>query len=691
MARRILLVSALAAFGVMLALGCGTGTRKVRPQSGSDFFQNGSGLTGSLVLHIVWPADGARVIPDATRLIDVEVTGEGLREATRLSIDRPEGQTTSSARIDNLPVGQKGVSATARAAAGGPALAFGFASVVVEPNRVKDVVISLTRVEQGGAAAARALVQELRDSGITLVETVATEMIDETLVWSGDLIPTYALAMQRLDFLHRILTESHLADTGAPGDEWGILTSLPAGRYQAEIRDPLSPWWTIFLRKIGNADPNTWIVQFPENDALLKGMTLTFRLTPRTNNLGANEGSFVVVSREEPQLRYEGSASVQQDTQNRVTQITVRGSFRDKFLPDPLTISGTASGTPAGGAGEKRYSSLSFTGSIESAKLRLEIGQATAEFGSPPVGAEEEWSNFITRAQINNLRYEERGVAKPKIVTGSLTAEFQIDAQTADKGPLVRSGTLRGGYHSLNLTFSGEISFSWENPQRDPIRQIPRGTARITGRWAVVNRPIFSISLSMTSTNPPPFTVDIDITRGDRYLRGALSGRWALPERGHLRMDDWSLRLTSDAGLIFETSRSLVESNVKGFIKANDGTTELARIEQDPDLDLLLVKYNDGTVESLFPADSTFSPRPFTGIVRGRVIDAETRIPIQYAWVLTGFESASTDSQGFFEVRALAGRQRIFIRHWRYVERAVDVTVPARGTVDVGTIELTPR
>ncbi|MCS7223592.1 MAG: carboxypeptidase-like regulatory domain-containing protein [Armatimonadetes bacterium] len=689
--KRCCLIGALGILAVLVAVGCGGGTRKARPSAGSDLFPDYTGPTGSLVLHIIWPVTGNREIPPETRLIDVEVTGEGMPQPRRLSVDRPANQPQSTARIDNLPVGQKGISATARAQAGGPALAFGFASTVVEPNAVKDVVITLTRVEQGGAAAARALVQELRDSGITLVETVATELIDETLVWSADLIPTYALAMQRLDFLTMILTEEHEAQTGAPEEEFESLTSLPAGRYRAELREPTGPWWWIRLRRIGDTAPNTWVVEFPEGDALLRGMVLTFRLVPRDNNLEANEGSFEVVSAIEPQLRYQGSVSVQQDAQKRVTQITVAGSFRDKFLPIPITVTGTASGTPAGAPEQKRYSSLTFTGKIESSKLVLEISQATAQFATPPAGEVEDWSNFITRAQITNLRYEERGVAKPKKFTGNLTAEFQIDRQTATKGPLVKSGSFTGGYESLNLAFSGEISFNWENPQREPIRQIPRGTATVRGRWAVPNRPIFNVSLRMTSASPPTFTVDIDISRGDRFLRGPLTGTWVLPEPGHLKVDNWTLRLTNEAGLIVESSRSQLETAVKGFIKARDGVTELARVEHDPDLGVVLVKYNDGTIESLFPTDTSFSPHPLTGTVRGRVVDATTNNPVPGAWVWSGLEGAITDRQGFFEVRALAGRQTLSIDHPNYRLRQVEVTVPVRGTVDAGTIPLQPR
>lgn len=152
---------------ILIAAGCGGGARKIGP-SGTNPFPNYTGPTCSIILHVVWPQN--REIPPETTVIDIEVTGEGMQTARKVQIQRPN----DSARIDNLPVGQKGISATARAQVGGAALAYGFATTIVEPNKVKDVVIELKRVEQAGVSQARALIQEIRDSVVLFNGSLAT-------------------------------------------------------------------------------------------------------------------------------------------------------------------------------------------------------------------------------------------------------------------------------------------------------------------------------------------------------------------------------------------------------------------------------------------------------------------------------------------------------------------------------------
>ncbi|MGQ9519529.1 MAG: hypothetical protein ACUVTP_05495 [Candidatus Fervidibacter sp.] len=237
---------------------------------------------------------------------------------------------------------------------------------------------------QPGVAQARALIQEIRDSVISLSSGLAQQVVDQSLVWTADLVPTFALTLQRLDFVRIILTEEHEGLLNGDGKVvmFGTLTSLPPGVYQANLESS-PPWWWITLEKIDDPPaPNTWIVKFPENDALVSGMELIFRVTEKTNNLGANEGEFKVTSSSEPQLLYEGKCTVEVDSQNRVTKLTVNGTFKDKFLPDGITVQGTVEGTPQQGA-QKSYTQVRFTGSIQSPKLSLSVGEATATFAPP--------------------------------------------------------------------------------------------------------------------------------------------------------------------------------------------------------------------------------------------------------------------------------------------------------------------
>ncbi len=675
MGRRVAAMLLVVGTIALLCVGCGGGSRKVNPLPTSGLFPDYSGPTGSLVLHVVWPVN-TREIPPETTVIDIEVTGEGLPTARKAQIQRPN----DSARIDNLPIGQKGVSATARERPGGPALAYGFATTIVEPNKVKDVVITLQRIKQIGIAQARALVQEVRDSAISLSSGIANELVNQSLVWQADLVPTFALTMQRLDFVHAILTRAHDADLGENGNGWayGTLTELPPATYKAQLLWMDKWWWGVELKKIGDAPaPDTWVVQFPESDALLEGMTLTFKLVRRENNLKMDEGEFKVTSNRESQLLYEGKWNLELDAQKRVTKLTVSGTFKDKFLPDGITVEGTLTGTPQG---EKSYTQVRFTGSISSPKLRLTVGEATATFN--PQQDVEKWYNFLTKAELKNFQFETRGVTEPITVTGELSVETVFDEQTPEKGPLPKKGTFRGGYQSSNLTFEGTIAFDWQNPQRE-LTEVPKGTASISGRWAMRNKPIFSVSLTLTSASP--FEVAIDITRGEHFLRGELTGDWKVEDE-ELKVTDWSVSLENENNLSVEFSKG----SESGVIKAPDGS-KLADIQKDPDLDLLVVRYIDGTLESLQPADFTFQPHPITGTVRGRVVDAQTNQPIEGAWVWSGYEGTSTDAQGFFELRTLAGTQTIHVEHWNYSPQDVEVDVPPRGEVNIGEIRLQPR
>jgi len=666
---------------ILIASGCGGGAKRIG-QSGVNPFPNYTGPTGSIILHVVWPQ--SREIPPETTVIDIEVTGEGMQTTRKAQIQR----SNDTARIDNLPVGQKGISATARAQVGGAALAYGFATAIVEPNKVKDVVIELKRVEQAGVSQARALIQEIRDSVVLFTGSLATQVADQSLVWTADLVPTFALTLQRLDFVRQILTEEHPIMPNGELPEVGRLLSLPPATYQAHLF--IYEWglWYIGLERIGDAPAsNTWVVKFPEGDALVSGMELSFTLTKKTNNLSANEGEFKVTSAAEPQLLYEGKCTVETDNQNRVTRLVVSGTFKDKFLPDGITVQGTVTGTPQGNA-QKSYTQVSFNGTIQSPKLSLTVGEAVATF-SPPEPDHEKWGNFLTKAELKNFRFKTQKVAEPVEVTGNLSFETVTDDQTAEKGPLPKKGSFAGTYLSSKLAYEGSISFDWQNPQRpEQQSEVPKGTVSISGRWAVPNRPVFSVSLTLTSTNPPDFEIAVDISRGDHFLRGKLTGKWELSDSDNLKVTEWAINLKNENDLWVRVSPSS-DNNVTGLVLAPDQITKLADIAKDPDLGIVLVRYIDGTLEALLPTSTEFSPKPVLGTIQGQVIDAQTRQGVSQAWLWSGYEGTYTDEQGFFELKAFAGRQKIEVRHWRYEPKEVEVDVPPHGTVTVN-IELQP-
>jgi hypothetical protein len=261
-----------------------------------------------------------------------------------------------------------------------------------------------------------------------------------------------------------------------------------------------------------------------------------------------------------------------------------------------------------------------------------------------------------------------------------------IDDETADKGPLPKKGNFNGTFQSSKLAYEGNISFDWQNPQRQPV--VPKGTASFNGRWAVPNRPVFSVSLTLTSSNPPDFEIAIDITRGDHFLRGKLTGKWQLFDNDNLKVTEWVINLRNENDLLVQISETS-SKNVVGSIFAPDGTVKLADIEKDPDLEIVVVRYIDGTLEALLPTSTEFSPKPILGTVQGQVVDAQTKQGIPQAWVSSGYEGTSTDEQGFYELKAFAGHQKIEVWHWRYEPKEVDVDVPPHGTVTLN-IELQP-
>jgi len=334
---------------------------------------------------------------------------------------------------------------------------------------------------------------------------------------------------------------------------------------------------------------------------------------------------------------------------------------------------------------QKSYTRVSFTGSIQSPKLSLSVGEAIATF-APPEPDHEKWGKFLTKVELKNFRFKTQNVAEPVEVTGALSVETVLDDETAEKGPLPKKGNFTGTFQSSKLAFQGNISFDWQNPQRQPV--VPKGIASFNGRWAVPNRPVFSVSLTLTSFSPPDFEIAIDITRGDRFLRGKLTGKWQLFDNDNLKVTEWVINLKNENDLLVRISESS-SKNVVGSIIVPDETTKLADIEKDPDLEIVVVRYIDGTLEALLPTSTEFSPKPILGTVQGRVTNAQTGEGIPWVWVWSGYEGTSTDEQGFYQLKSLAGQQKIEFWHWRYEPKREEVNVPPHGTVTLD-IELQP-
>jgi hypothetical protein len=660
---------------LLFSTGCGIFSSKSSPTSPGA---PSAPQTGTLVLRVQWPQipTKSRIIPTSATEIDIEITGEGLTTAWTGKIIRPQ----DTLKINLLPIGQKGITAKALDQ-NGKVLAVGYTSVVIEPNLVKDAAVGLdlTNELKGQIDLARAMIQDVRDAGVAMSSGIGQEIASQLSVFTLDIIPTYALTLQRLDFLNTVLSKVYLDTGGGPYS----LMQIPPATYQAQIEQ----WWNgkewiVVLKKIGDApSENTWVVNFPESDALVSGMQLTFKRTGSSdNNYEVAPWEFNVTSSSESQLDYHGSLVLETDSQKHLTKATVNGSFKDKYLPDRITVQGTLTGTPYG---QTSYTQLSFSGSITSRKISLSIDNAVANF-QPPSQDEKYWGHWLTSATLTNLKFKTQNVEEPIEITGNLSVEADVSQATQDKGPLIKKGNFTGKYVSNNSTFEGSISFDWQNPERKRLQNTPLGTASVTGKMAVINRPVFTTSFTLKADNPGAFTVAIDITRGNHYLRGSMNGTWEVVN-GRLEVTDWSVDLKNENNIKLQFSKS---SN-GGVIYGSDGS-KVADIQKDPDLKLLLVRYVDGTIESLQPASFSFSPVEVTGTVKGRVVDATTNQPIEGAWVESGIDGTITDSEGRFEIRAIAGHQTLWIWAEGYEEGQIEVVVPAHGTADVGDIALQP-
>jgi len=696
--------------GVVLVLvaalvlgGCGGGGSGLvsipATTPGGTFGDYATGPTGSLVFRMAWPSTGTRTIPEAATTVGIEVTGEGLAQAVTTTIQRPADKAT----VDNLPSGQKGVAATARDASG-KALAYGAASVVVEAGKEKEATLTLQPIEEAGVAQARAMVQEVRDSSVALGEAFSGEIINQAAVWSADLVPTFALTMQRLDFIAELLhpgwgggavpaTVGGVSPTagarsrdilGPEGQYFGDLMDLPTGKYQAILHtDPWSGFHTFELQKVGDTAENTWIVLGPQGDALLKGMEITLTRVPKTNNLGVDEGQLSVTSTEDASLAYQASLTLEADGQSRVTKMTIAGSFKDKYLPSGLTVDGAFTGEPLG---NDSYKTAAFTGSIKSDKLSLSVEQASVAFEPPTATPDlDGWSSFVKSAELRNLVLQTANVEEPIRWAGTLSLpEMVIDDKVLDQGPYPKKGEWKGTYDSSALSYEGTLSFDWQNPQRH-LTELPNGTVSLMGRLAARNKPVFSTSLTLTTTRAPGYTLAIDLTRGDKYLRGNLTGSTELDIDGHVKITDWSLSLKNENDL----SVAFAKSTDGGTVTDRTGV-KLADIQKDPDLKLWVLRYIDGTIESLAPSGFAYDPVPIIGTVTGRVVDAKTGKPIAWASVSSGYDGVSTDSEGKFELKALKGSQVLMVWYQWAVDgpKQVTVEVVAGGVANVGDIQL---
>ncbi len=573
------------AWGVVWCGGCGGGVAPVPSSTGGGSnLGNYTGATGGLRLQVDWPEAGGT--PD---YVDAEISGQGLAKALTLRIARAQSEVT----LESVPVGQKGIALSSRS--GDEILFYGFNTASVASGSVAETRVTVLPAADAGVALARALVQDVRDTNVALTKTVATEAAAVTATVRYDLLPTYSFTLQRMQLLTQLL---------------GVLDET-SGTYKVTVNsyDELE-----FVRT-GTAAANTWVVRGPDNDVLGEGWYTTFTQSGGTNNLELKNLTFRTTCSKDAKLLFQGSLQFTQNALRRVTGVTLNGTFRDKFLPDGITINGSLTGTALTPTTvQQPYGQITFNGTIDSPKVKAALQATAAGNINVALPDRESSSSRLDSLQIQTLQARFLNVEEP----ATLTLSGAVNLRQVNGESLPASGNLNLNYQSNGATVEGAMQFTWSNPQ-SPLVSLPRGTASFTGSVAAANKPVFSTRFDLTSNAPPAFRVAIDLTRGTHYLRGACTGK-AVVTDGDVELTQWYFDLQNENRLRITYG----DTSTSGVIKTSAGTL-VANVQEDPDLHVLVVRYSDGTVESLTSGNMDWQHTGLPSAIQGTVKDGTGR------------------------------------------------------------------
>ncbi len=495
---------------------------------------------------------------------------------------------------------------------------------------------------QGDIAIAKGIAQMLRDmgsSGVGIGDTeslrLENELVELSETLEKEVVEPLDIGQRGLDYLFEVLDENSFRYPG--------IYDLPPGRYEHRP-SPSRPY--ISLERVGNTDDRTWIIENKVQGDRHNGVKLTIQTQqpiPRFK-LGFEMGKLTakVRSARDSQLQYDFELAVlQRDAQNRPTKMGATFTLRDSKITQPVQFTGTLTGTPKPGGGENDYQTITFNGSLTGPYGSIELNNLAYDFdkleataatirvtpkSSKQASVEIQGLTIVgrsgtgSRPQLQKLTATRiRAVAH----TSTLTLEnVEMDTyypSEEDDQSFPRRIRARLNYVGREQ-LQGTIDFSWENvgqwPYPDygwssiPLNRFPRGTLVFNGTVQPQVGRTLSVSFSLFSepnNTPPRARLDpLVLAYGDQTLKGTIVGKLKVIDNAVYRDDlfaSGTLEMThTPSG--FRVALSAEGETVRGEIKKSDNT-RIAQIGRARDLgmpdlgNLLIIKYNDGTFESL--------------------------------------------------------------------------------------------
>ncbi len=513
------------------------------------------------------------------------------------------------------------------------------------------------RPPQGDVAVAKSMMQMIRDANISAVgiaDTEATRLEEdlsnlEQVIEREVVTPVKKLGDRGLQYLFSVLSEDEF--------RYPPLIGLPPGRYEHYRNGG-----TIQIRRIGSTDNRTWeIVNNVPNDRF-QGVTVRIVTQNPLQRLDIdpNAGKYTVQVRSsrDPRLQYDVVLEVtRKDSQNRPTQLRATMNLVDSQLSQPIQFNGTVGLTPRPGE-DLSFSQVRFTGTFTSQYGSLNVTNLVANIDENQsqqrnqVSAQCEALQLTVRTSRNasveirglNLQYietwdgdiltpAELRVQSIRVNAGDASlvlsnARLQLVPNSQDERDYPANMTGQLEYRTPKATLTGSLEFVWENASTArldwdwwevgdeiPLEWFPKGYLKLTSANLTpsVGRPIalnFTLRLEPNASPPRMRLETLRLSLGSEVMQGTGTAQMDVSDGRVNRQQLFSnatLTMThspSNFQVALTMSTSSGEYTFSGEIKKPDGT-RIAQIGKARDLgmpdlgNLLIVKYNDGTFESL--------------------------------------------------------------------------------------------
>jgi hypothetical protein len=189
--------------------------------------------------------------------------------------------------------------------------------------------------------------------------------------------------------------------------------------------------------------------------------------------------------------------------------------------------------------------------------------------------------------------------------------------------PRQLSGQVR--YTSLTLQFSGSVNAQWENLNPSgfgeenapvPLAQIQKVSSSLQGNWTPkIGRPAgIQVNFTSNPTGTPQVQMNLTINYGDQKLSGTITGTLDIRGNQSYGFKSGNLDMTHTPSNFKVQVSWERDKPVSGKIVTAQGQ-KVADIGEARNLGLpdlgsaLIVKYTDGTFETLEPLSSSFEPQ----------------------------------------------------------------------------------